>query len=136
MGNQKELIALTKKFNAVTKYIPATDLLGTFKVLGEAYKENQKTILEIERINANKEYLLKEMNAKYELYYKVFAEIFSERRGAIDKSFEIIDKGLKENDKTYVELGLNSLSKVVASSPFSNLTELSKLLESGGTIEI
>mgnify|MGYP006916426966 CR=1 FL=1 len=33
-------------------------------------------------------------------------------------------------------MGLNSLSAVVASSPFGNLTELSKLLEGNNVIEI
>jgi len=124
------------KIESVLKYIPSKDLLSTITLLAETYKEDVKARVEIERIDAKKDLLIKEMDKKYELYYRVFGEIFSERRQGIDKSFEIIDKGIKENDKELISAGLGSLSQIVSTSPFSNLKELSELLNSGGTIEI
>lgn len=59
-----------------------------------------------------------------------------ERRQAIDKFFEIIDKGIEENDRELIAFGLSSLSNVVASSLFSNIGELTKLIESGETIDL
>ena len=69
--------------------------------------------------------------------YKKEAEITKrERRQAIDKFFEIIDKGIEENDRELIAFGLSSLSNVVASIPFSNIGELTKLIESGETIDL
>lgn len=136
MAKINKLQKYSKRFDEVIQYIPSKDILSTITILSEAYKEDQITQREIAKLDVKKELLIKEMDKKYDLYYKVFGTIFSERKDGIDKSFEIIDKGLKENDKELISQGLGALSQIVSSSPFSNLSELSKLLESGGTIEI
>lgn len=120
----------------IISYLPAPQIDTFFNNLLIAYQEKQKTDLEMTQIKAKKEILLKEIEERYSLYNKVFCEIFAERRLAINKSFEIIDKGILENDKELINIGLSSLSKVVAASPFSNLGSLSKLLEEEKTIEI
>jgi len=132
----KDLQKIMKKVDSVSKYIPSTEILSVIKDLAVACKEHHSVERDIAIINAKKEVLIKEMTMKYDLYYKVFAQIFNERGQAINKSFDIIDKGLKENDKELISMGLNSLSTVVASSPFGNLIELSKLLEGNKVIEI
>lgn len=124
------------KLQGATKFIPAPNLIGTFKMLIEANRENNQTKRDIKAIEARTHLLCKEMEMRFDLYYKVFGQIFSERKAAIDKSFEVIDKGLKENDKELISMGLGSLSQVVSSSPFNNLAELSKLLNSNEVLEI
>ncbi|MDF2565687.1 MAG: hypothetical protein K0Q53_2082, partial [Massilibacillus sp.] len=52
------------------------------------------------------------------------------------KSFEIIDKGMAENDRELIGQGLHSLSKIVSSSPFADLHKLSGALENNENIEI
>ncbi|MCH1625111.1 hypothetical protein [Fredinandcohnia quinoae] len=54
----------------------------------------------------------------------------------LDKSFEIIDKGLKESDKDLVSIGMQGISKVVSSSPFSNVDQLARMIEGNRVIEI
>lgn len=132
----KDLQKVMKKVNSMYKYIPSTEILSFIKDLAETYKEDQVVKRDIAMIEAKKEILIKEMSMKYDLYYKVFAQIFNERGQAINKSFDIINKGLKENSEELISMGLNSLSTVVASSPFGSLTELSKLLEGNNIIEI
>lgn len=136
MEKSSNSLQLLSKVKAVSKVIPAADILSTMKMLIEANRDNNQTKREIAIIDAKKEFLVREMELKYDLYYKVFGTIFSERKRAIDKSFEIINKGLKENNQDLISMGLGSLSHVVSASPFSNLSELSKLLNSGKDIEI
>lgn len=102
----------------------------------DAYKEHQISMRHIAELEAKKEYLIKEMENKYELYHKVFDNIFDERKMAIGKSFEIIDKGLKENDRELISMGLKSLSTIVSSSPFGDLAKLSNMIENNQIIEI
>lgn len=116
--------------------IPSSDVLELVKTLGEAYSEGQQTQRELVKINAQKEIILTEIDQKYDLYRYIFEQIFNERKSAVDKSFEVIDKGLKENNREITELGLKSLSQIVTSSPFSDLDKLSKLLEDNQTILI
>lgn len=135
-SNNKNSNMNLKAIKDIIKVLPAPQIDTFFNNLLAAYQEKQKTDLEMEKINLKKEIVLKEIEEKYDLYNKIFCEIFAERRLAINKSFEIIDKGILENDKELINMGLSSLSKVVASSPFSSLDSLSKLLEENNTIEI
>ena len=80
--------------------------------------------------------MLTEIAKRYELYHRVFDKIFEERSGAIDRHFDIIDRGIASGDKELIVHGLEGLSRIVSASPFANIQELSKLLESGRTIEL
>jgi hypothetical protein len=129
-------LQLFSKVKTIPKGIPVGDILSTVSTLVEINRENKQTKRDIAAIEARTGLLIKEMELKYDLYYKVFGQIFHERKQAIDKSFEIVDKGLKENDKELISMGLGSLSKIVSSSPFSNLSELSNLLNGNNVVEI
>lgn len=128
--------ALMKKVEKVSEIIPSENTLSFFEKLTDAYKEHQINMRHIAELEAKKEYLIKEMENKYELYHKVFDNIFDERRMAIGKSFEIIDKGLKDNDKELISMGLKSLSTIVSSSPFGDLGKLSNMIENNQVIDI
>jgi len=125
-----------QKLNQVSELMPSKDVLSFFDKLTDAYKEKQTTQREIAKIHAQKEVLLTEMEKRYDLYHKVFDRIFDERKVAIAKSFEIIDNGLKQGDKELVSIGMQGLSKVVSSSPFANIEQLSNMIEGGKIIEI
>lgn len=127
---------LLEKLGEVKDIIPATDVLRFFGKLTDAYSEYQITTRELAKIQAQKEILLTEIHMKYDLYHTVFNRIFDERQTAINKSFEIIDRGLESGDRELISMGLQSLSKVVSSSPFANLQQLSGMLERNQTIEI
>lgn len=116
--------------------IPIEGTGGFFSELIDAYKENQRNEVELEKISAKKEIVIKEMELRYDLYNKIFHEIFYERRSAINKSFEIIDKGIKNDDKELISMGLSSLSRIVSSSPFADLNSLSNSLENNHLIEL
>lgn len=91
---------------------------------------------EVAKIQAQKEVLITEIEKKYDLYHEIFAQIFEERKAAIVKSFEIIDKGLNEGNKELVSSGMQGLSKIVSTSPFANLEQLSRMIEGNKVIEI
>jgi hypothetical protein len=124
------------KVNEIAKYMPAADVLTFFNNLLEAHREEQTTQREIARIAAVKDVVLAEITNRYQLYRTVFDRIFDERKEAIDRHFDIIDRGIATSDKQLVLAGLDGLSRIVSSSPFANIQELSKLLESGKRIEI
>ena len=132
----KKLISFAKQNKALDIVTNTTDPTSFFKNLIEVYKEGKKTDLEIEQLRLKKELLLMEMEKRHELYNKIFTEIFVERRRAIQKYFEIIDRGLAENNRELISMGLSHLSQVVTTSPFSDINSLSKKLESNEIIEI
>ena len=125
-----------KKFQEVIKIIPAADILSFVNNLTDGYREYKTTEKEIALIDAKKELCILEIKEKYNLLHEVFNKIFDQRSQSIDKFFEVIDKGLKENDKDLVSIGLKSLCDVVTQSPFSNLEALKELMGSNNIIEI
>ncbi|MCT1398481.1 hypothetical protein M4D81_05615 [Paenibacillus sp. p3-SID867] len=127
---------LVEKINQVTNIIPAADVFSFFNQLTDAYNQSQSTKVELARIEAIKESVLLEIQNKYDLYHKVFDQIFDERRTAINKSFDLIDKGLDSGDKELVSIGMQGLSKIVSSSPFANMEQLSNMLNGNKIIEI
>ena len=132
----KKLISFAKQNKALDVVTNRIDPTSFFKTLMEVYKEGKKTDLEIEQLRMKKEILLAEIEKKHDLYNKIFTEIFVERRMAIQKYFEIIDRGLAENNRELISIGLSHLSQVVTTSPFSDINSLSKKLESNEIIEI
>ena len=139
MLSEKNLNILS--FEQITKIISKTSAYsGINGMIGgqmiDIESENKKIDLEIEEIKVKKEVLLKEMELKYQLYNKIFYEIFSERRISINKSFEIIDKGIAEQDREIISLGLSTLSEIVTTSPFLDFQSLSNALENKEKIEI
>lgn len=125
-----------RSLQRIDDLIPIPKVESFCSNLLEAYKENKKSKVELEKIKVKREIVLKEMEMKYDLYNKVFHELFYERRIAIDKSFEIIDRGVANNDKELISMGLSSLSKIVSSSPFTDLISLSNSLENNQIIEL
>ncbi len=132
----KKLISFAKQNKALDVVTNTIDPTSFFETLMEVYKEGKKTDLEIEELRMKKEILLAEIEKKHDLYNKIFTEIFVERRMAIQKYFEIIDRGLAENNRELISIGLSHLSQVVTTSPFSDINSLSKKLESNEIIEI
>lgn len=127
---------IVEKINQVTDILPRADIFSFFNQLTEAYNQSQATKVEIAKLEAMKEAVLLEIQNKYDLYHKVFDQIFDERRTAINKSFDIIDKGLNTGDKELIAIGMQGLSKIVSSSPFANMEQLSNKLNGNKIIEI
>ena len=132
----KKLVSFVNGNKALDIVTNSTGSTSFFKTLIEVYKEGKKTDLEIEQLRLKKEVLLKEMEQRHDLYNKIFTEIFVERRMAIQKYFEIIDRGLAENNRELINMGLFHLSQIVTTSPFFDINSLSKKLESNEIIEI
>ena len=137
MLDSKVVAKVAKKIPKKTP-IPIEPLqaAGTISDILEAYKENQRTKVEISAIDAKKEVLIEDIKQRYAFYKFVFDNVFSERRKHMEKCFEIIDKGIKENNENYVSMGLENLSKVVSSSPIAEAMALKNFVESGGKIEL
>lgn len=126
----------TKKGGEIDQYLPAQDVLAFFKALNEARKEEAASRIELAKVRAAREIALTNIYAKHDLYRMVFDRLFKDRRDAIEKTFEIIDKGIASNDQDLILGALRGLSQIVAASPFSDLDMLAQALEGGGRIQI
>ena len=109
--------------------LPDEEIKRLFDLLSESRKESEITKREIKKYNSVKDVMIQEITGRYKFYEFFFSKIFAERGEAIKKDFEIIDQGMKENDRDLISTGVSGLSQVVASSPFKDMENLKKLLE-------
>ncbi len=134
----KDIIKVaTKKGSSIKELsLPTADVFRFVTDFIETSKEIAKTKRDIAKVEAQERLLAQEITQKYDFYYYVFDKIFAERRAGILKSFQIIDKGMSENNASIITEGLRSLSQIVSSSPFTNIDSLRNALESGKGLEV
>lgn len=105
-------------------------VLNSYDKTMDVLREREITKREIRKYEKEERVAIEEIQQKYSNIRSIFSELFAERRTAINKDLEIIDKGLRENDYTLINMGLTSLSQVVTTSPFAELGSFHKMLES------
>ena len=122
---EKELAEILKS----AAPIPAEEIPRLFQMLLECKKETELTKREAKKHNAMKDVMIQEITGKYDFYEFLFSKIFAERAEAIKKDFEVIDRGMKQNNRDLVFAGVSGLSQIVASSPFTDMEKLQKVLK-------
>lgn len=132
-GNKQVILSRIK---AASEMMPSSDLVAFLTMIHDAKKSNDATRLDIAKVEANTRLAALKIENDYALYYKVFGAIFSERKEAINKYFEVIDQGLKTNNNELISMGVHGLGTIVTASPFASLRELSDLLNSNKIIEL
>jgi hypothetical protein len=110
--------------------IPEEEIPRFFELLLECGKESETTKREIKKYDSVKEVMLAEITAKYSFYEFLFSKIFAERQDAIKKDFEIIDEGMRRNDRDLIAAGVDALSRLVVSNPIADIDKLHRLLGS------
>jgi len=108
--------------------IPAEEIPRLFEMLTACRKETEITQREVKKYEAMKEVMLQEITGKYAFYEFLFSKIFAERAEAIKKDFEVIDAGIKQNNRDLIASGVSGLSQIVASSPVMDMEKLRKML--------
>ena len=119
---------LTRMLDNVSS-LPSEDIKRLFEMLAKGQKESEITKREIRKYESARDVMIQEITGKYKFYEMFFSKVFAERGEAIKKDFEIIDKGMKENNRDLISMGVSGLSRVVASSPFTDMERLRKLIE-------
>jgi len=108
--------------------IPAVEIPRLFDMLVECRKESEITKREEKKIDAMKDVMIREITGKYSFYEFLFSKIFAERQEAIKKDFQIIDEGMKKNNRELINAGISGLSQIIASSPIDDMDKLRKML--------
>lgn len=98
-----------------------TDLLGK---AGDVYLESKR----IDNENLRLKNELVNIVADFKLKQGYLQAVFSERSKIIDKHFEAIDKGLRENNDELVLQGLRSASDFVSTNPLDDFDKFRNIL--------
>ena len=124
MPEDKEIVELLKSASP----LPAEDIPRLFEMLMEYNRETELTKREMKKIDSMKELMIQEITGKYGFYEFLFSKIFEERREALKKDFQIIDEGMRRNDRKLISTGVAGISQLVTSSPLADLDKLRRML--------
>ncbi|MCL2472900.1 MAG: hypothetical protein FWF26_04410 [Treponema sp.] len=108
--------------------IPPEEIPRLFNMLLQAKKETELTKREMKKYDSIREVMIREITGKYSFYEFLFSRIFAERQEAINKDFQVIDEGMKRNNRDLIASGVAGLSQVVASSPLADIDKLRRML--------
>ena len=108
--------------------LPAEEIPRLFEMLLSCKKESELTRREIKKYESMKDVMIQEITGKYSFYEFFFSKIFAERAEVIKKDFEVIDQGMKQNNRDLIFAGVSGLSQLVASSPFTDMEKLRRML--------
>jgi len=103
---------------------------GVFKSLGELFayaREAKITDRELARYRNIRDTAITEITKRYELFDKIVTRRFDERRMVIEKLFEDIDNGLKNNNFELVIAGIQHVTAIVKDNPLKDFVEMLKL---------
>jgi 6-phosphogluconate dehydrogenase len=106
------------------------DKIGQARIEREISKREIKKYETMEKIAMEHYSAIKE---QYAILREVLSAHFAERRATIDKGFEIIDKGIRENNYELVLKTFGDIATIVAKSPLAEVAESVKMMESGNT---
>lgn len=105
----------------------ATDFLGKVR-------EIQSGANDLARIKSEERIAIQELDKRYDLMKSVFTAHFSERSKILEKEFKVIDEGIASHDINMILHGMSGLSMMATSSPFADLSNVQKFIESGQKI--
>jgi hypothetical protein len=108
--------------------IPPEEIPRLFEMLLDCKRETEMTKRELKKYEAMKDIMIQEITGKYNFYEFLFSKVFAERQEIIRKDFEIIDQGMKRNNRDLIDAGISGLSQVVASSPIADMDKLRRML--------
>jgi hypothetical protein len=137
MGNKKDLPKIIEKpdkhFSIDLSKFDPLQVIEVFRTLVDAKKELENT----KEQEATKRYAidtdLKKFLIRHEdkkqFLKEYFHNQFSDRREAMQKTFEVLDSGLDEHNDANVSKALDALVGIVRANPLKGLDEIGKAFE-------
>ncbi|TDO95601.1 hypothetical protein [Flavobacterium sp. 245] len=134
---QEVEILYEKIEQASDKYLQKTqDLSDNIQKISGLANDMGNIYLESKRLDNENLKLKNELTtilSEFKLKQSIINNVFAERSQIIDKHFEIIDKGLKENNEKLILEGLKGVSDFVSKNPLENFDLFNKVLTDKNT---
>ena len=112
-------------------------LVSGVKDIISAYKEYKIVKLqcevEIERIRAERDKVVSELQAKREMMQSFFQMSFAERASNFERSFDLLDKAIQDGNSEAINASLTIIVTTIQTSPLADFASFDKALQDPGT---
>lgn len=113
---------------ATTAILSPADVVGVVEdmilMAGEVRKFEEAQITQRMGIAAERDVAIANIRAQREVLQDYLARSFDERAGNFSKLFDVVDSALETNNMQALAMGLDSVVKLAASSPFKDLRSI------------
>lgn len=96
----------------------------------------EEQITERNKIEAERDKVIKAIEAEKEVIMAYFNMRFKERKETIDRLFGTLDKGIKSKNNEIIDKALGGIVVVIKDNPLKDFEHFRKQFKSGDTIEI
>jgi hypothetical protein len=103
-----------------------SELVGLYKEVSIIHEEEKTKRVQI---IAEKDAKIEMIRAQRDFFMEYLKKTFDERATNFDKLFEVIDDALENDNIQQLALGLDSLNKLAAESPFKIIADVNALGE-------
>ena len=127
MENEKE----NKLLKAIPDGITVSQAVDIFTSLVDLAKEQTRAKVRIREISAMENIMITKIITDHDRFNKLLMATFAERSKTIEKHFQVIDKGIKDDDRDLILGGLKCLADFVKDSPYGNFDKFSAQFDAG-----
>lgn len=126
-------MATSKKLPATRAPSPYLQVLSPLELL-RAYTQLRTVEMQeqtkVKAIRAQRDVAIKELRLLRRFILEVCERVFAERRDALTKFFDLLDKSVSEKDEKGLDVALRGIAGIVTTSPFMGLAEFVKAMRS------
>ena len=92
----------------------------------DVYAESQRLNAQVEIVKENSKVALAAITARFLTTRQIIEETFKERRFALNASYEVLQKGIDDNNTDLILAGMREIGKVVVTSPLQDIQEFAR----------
>ncbi|MCI6643430.1 MAG: hypothetical protein SOY99_05710 [Alloprevotella sp.] len=122
------------KKNTINALNYAIEHQQELKQYADFYLQNKQLNLQIDQLNMINEVKLKCIAEKYETQRLLIERVFGERAFALRAQYDVLHKGLENNDPTIILPALKAISDTIAVNPLEQLVAYTHAIESDDEI--
>lgn len=126
---------LAKVGKAVSPVLRVPSPLDVLKTIAGLKKVQLQEQTKIEAIRAHRDVAITALRQQRELILDICNRVFEERRGSLEKLFELLERSATQKDDKGLDIALQGIAAIVTTSPFMGFAAFVKAMR-GGTKQI
>lgn len=121
------MVQATERINQLAQ--SSNEMLSTFERMMSIRRDCEVMAQKTEQVRMITQERIVNTLAKFKQNQDIIEKVFGERDKALSKYYEVLDKAMASNDRQMLLASMEQISKVVTTSPLSEIERLSQIYD-------
>ena len=121
------MVQATERINQLAQ--SSNEMLSTFERIMSIRRDCEVMAQKTEQVRMITQERIVNTLAKFKQNQDIIEKVFGERDKALSKYYEVLDKAMASNDRQMLLASMEQISKVVTTSPLSEIERLSQIYD-------